>query len=455
MKEKSFIGDKIPPQAVDIEEAVLGAVMIDKVALSRILGLITPDTFYKEAHCLIFEAILNLSNQHKSIDLLTVMAELRKMGKLDAIGGAFYLTTLTNRVGSSANIVQHTEIIKGKKIFRDLINLGNRISNEAFSEETDLKTLVDSIEKEFTSCTTTLVQNSVKTSAELLKEVIERNDVLLKNNSVTGVPSELNVLDKVTGGFQKSDLIILAARPGMGKTALALKFARASAKSKKPVGLFSLEMSNRQLYSRVISQETNIPLEAILRRGMQDYELRQLMSEADRLCAMNIYFDDTPALSIFELKAKARRLKREKGIEMIVIDYLQLITNKQKNANRENEISEISRELKALAKELDVPIIALAQLSRASEKRGAASKPMLSDLRESGSIEQDADMVVFIYRHEYYQILQDEDGNSTIGKAELIIAKHRNGATGSVDVSWVESNTDFRNIEQHYTTTTF
>lgn len=282
-------------------------------------------------------------------------------------------------------------------------------------------------------------------------EAVKNNDLLLQNKGITGVPSGLTALDKLTGGFQNTDLIILAARPGMGKTSLALNMLTNPAFKGTPTAIFSLEMNNKQLYSRVISQVTGIHLENIMRNGMNEFELKQLMAKSDLFCGSNIYFDDSPSMPLFDLRNKARRLVREKGVKLLIIDYLQLVTNETRNTNREGEISSISRGLKGLAKELNIPIIALAQLSRASEKRGVGSEPMLSDLRESGSIEQDADMVMFIHRPEYYNIMEDEQGNSTQGLASLIIAKHRNGSTGKRKARFISQNTNFTDYEEYTT----
>ncbi len=448
MKQISNFNGKIQPQALEFEEIVLGAILIDKNALNRVIDVLTPESFYKDAHQYIFEACLILSSAYKPIDIMSVTQQIKSMGKLEQIGGAYYIVTLTNRVASSANISYHAQVIAEKKTMRDIIALSETMLNQAYADETELKDLVDYVEKSFTQITAKVVKSTVSTSKELYNEVLERNDKLLENKSLIGVNTGLDGLNRVTGGFQNSDLIILAARPGMGKTSLALKFMRSACLSNTPTAIFSLEMSKLQLYSRIVSQQTTVQLESIIRRGMSEYELGQVMAKADLLCGMNMFFDDTPSISIFELKAKARRLYREKGVRFFVIDYLQLISNKIKGGNRESEISEISRELKGLAKELNVPILALAQLSRASEKRGVAAKPILSDLRESGSIEQDADIVMFIYRHEYYGIADDENGESTTGKAEIILAKHRNGEVGTIKSAFISSCTDFADVMQ-------
>lgn len=451
---------KIPPQAVELEEAVLGALMLEKKAINRVIEILSPECFYKEAHVYIYEAILLLSTKFQPIDIMTVVVELRKNGKLEAIGGAYYVTSLTNRVASAANIEYWATVIKDKFILREMIRLSSETMKSAFDDGAEVSDVVDTLEKGLTSITNSVIKKAFRTSAELYREALENNDNLLKNDGLTGVTTGLNALDRITGGFQNTDLIILAARPGMGKTALALKFATSPAFRSIPTGFFSLEMNNKQLYARILSQVTGVDLEVIMRKGMNELDLQRVLRKSDLLCGANIFFDDTPAMSLFEFRNKARRLVREKGVKQIIVDYLQLMVNPIKGSNREGEISSISRGLKAIAKELDIPIIALAQLSRASEKRGANAIPMLSDLRESGSIEQDADMVMFIYRAEYYGIMTEDDGTSTQGMADIFVAKHRNGDTGRVKLKFEGKNTNFTDVTindfiQHETTTPF
>lgn len=446
---------KLQPQAVELEEAVLGALMLDKNAITVVADILKPESFYKEAHVMIFDAIRHLYSIAEPIDILTVTAELRKRGELDLVGGAYYITSLTNRVASSANIEYHARIIAQKYIQRELIRIATEVQKEAYEESADAFELLDSAERKLFEVSQGNIKKDYKKMNAVLKDAIKEIESLKsKEGGLTGIPSGFTKLDRVTSGFQRSDLVIIAARPGMGKTAFVLSLARnASLLSDPPraIGIFSLEMSSRQLVTRMISAEAEITGEKLKRGNLADHEWQQLNSKIARLSEAPIFIDDTPALSVFELRSKCRRLKEQHNIEMVIIDYLQLMrgddTN-NKNGNREQEVSYISRSLKALAKELDIPVIALAQLSRASEKRGASAIPMLSDLRESGSIEQDADMVMFIYRHEYYGIQEDEEGMPTKGTAEIHIAKHRNGALGKVKLRFLKDYTKFADLSE-------
>ena len=451
-------GGKIQPQAVDLEEAVLGALMLEKNAITIISNILTPESFYKEAHIIIFSVIRELFSTAQPIDILTVTQELRKRGQLDIVGGAYFITMLTNRVASAANIEFHARLIAQKFIQRELIRIASEIQREAFEEGTDAFELLDSAEKKLFEVSQGNIKRDYKQMNSVIKEAIHEIESLKdQEGGLTGITSGFTKLDRITSGFQKSDLIIIAARPGMGKTALALSIVRnASLLKDKPraIAIFSLEMSSKQLVTRMISAEAEIAGDKLRKGTLAEHEWQQLNSKIARLNEAPIFIDDTPALSIFELRSKCRRLKEQNNIEMIVIDYLQLMrgddTN-NKNGNREQEVSYISRSLKALAKELDVPVIALAQLSRASEKRSGnqgsgASIPILSDLRESGSIEQDADMVMFLHRPEYYKLTEFEDGSSTHGVADLHIAKNRNGALDTVRMRFVHDFTKFKDM---------
>jgi replicative DNA helicase len=446
---------KLQPQAVELEEAVLGALMLDKNAITVVSDILKPESFYKEAHVLIFDAIRYLFSSAEPIDILTVTAELRKRGKLDIAGGAYYITTLTNRVASSANIEYHARIIAQKFIQRELIRIATEVQREAYEDSADAFELLDAAEKRLFEVSQGNIKKDYKKMNAVLKDAIKEIEALKsKEGGLTGIPSGFTKLDRITSGFQRSDLIIIAARPGMGKTALVLSLARNASLLTDPpraIGIFSLEMSSRQLVTRMISSEAEITGEKLKRGTLADHEWQQLNSKIARLNDAPIFIDDTPALSVFELRSKCRRLKEQHNVDLIIIDYLQLMRGddaNNKNGNREQEVSYISRSLKALAKELDVPVIALAQLSRASEKRGVATIPMLSDLRESGSIEQDADMVMFIYRPEYYGITQFEDGSSTHGIAELHIAKNRNGALDKVKLRFMHDYTKFTDLTE-------
>ncbi len=446
---------KLQPQAIDLEEAVLGALMLEKNAITIVADILKPESFYKPSHVQIFQVIKDLFSTAQPIDILTVTAELRKRGELETVGGAYYITSLTNRVASAANIEYHSRIIAEKFIQRELIRISTEIQRDAFEDSSDAFELLDSAEKKLFEVSQGNIKKDYKQMNAVIKDTIREIEELKgKEGGLTGVTSGFTKLDRITSGFQKSDLIIIAARPAMGKTALALSMVRnASLNSDKPkaIGIFSLEMSSKQLVTRMISGEAEITGEKLKKGTLAEHEWHQLNTKIARLNEAPIFIDDTPALSVFELRSKCRRLKEQHNVEMIMIDYLQLMRGddaNNKNGNREQEVSYISRSLKGLAKELDVPVIALAQLSRASEKRGTTAIPMLSDLRESGSIEQDADMVMFIYRPEYYGISQYEDGSPTNGIAELHIAKHRNGEVGQVRVRFVHEFTKFKDLSE-------
>ncbi len=446
---------KLQPQAMDLEEAVLGALMLEKNAITIVSDILRPESFYKDSHITIFQVIKDLFSTAQPIDILTVTSELRKRGQLDLVGGAYYITSLTNRVASAANIEFHARIIAQKFIQRELIRISTEIQRESFEDAADAFELLDSAEKKLFEISQGNIKKDYKQMNSVIKEAIRDIESMKgKEGGLTGVPSGFTKLDRITSGFQKSDLIIIAARPGMGKTALVMSIARNASLLADPpraIAIFSLEMSSKQLVVRMISGEAEITGEKLKRGNLAEHEWQQLNTKIARLNEAPIFIDDTPALSIFELRSKCRRLKEQNKIDMIIIDYLQLMRgddSNNKNGNREQEVSYISRSLKALAKELDVPVIALAQLSRASEKRGTASIPMLSDLRESGSIEQDADMVMFIYRPEYYGITELEDGSSSHGVAELHIAKNRNGALDRVRLRFVHEFTKFQDLSE-------
>ncbi|MPM26787.1 Replicative DNA helicase [bioreactor metagenome] len=442
MKASAFDHGRVPPQAVELEEVILGALMLEQNALNTVIDIIQPDSFYKEAHRYIFEAIQKLFARSSPIDMLTVIEELKKEGKLELVGGAYYITYLTNRVVSSANIEYHARIVAQKYIQRRLIEISTEIINDSFEESTDVFDLLDSAEDKLFKINEENLRRKTNGMAQLLRSARDMVETASKNeNSLSGVPSGFKSLDGVTAGWQRSDLIILAARPGMGKTAFVLSMARNMALDMEvPVALFSLEMSAIQLVMRLIASEAKISSERLRTGKLTSQEWKSLNDNMDNLSKAKLYIDDTPALSVFELRAKARRLKQQYNIQCIVIDYLQLMTSKvDKNANREVEIATISRSLKALAKELDIPVICLSQLSREVEKRPGSKRPQLSDLRESGAIEQDADIVMFIYRPEYYFKEDDKttDIESIRNKAELIIEKHRNGPLTTINLKFL------------------
>jgi replicative DNA helicase len=453
-------GSKMPPQAIDLEEAVLGALMLEKHAITVVAEILKPESFYKEAHAIIYRAITNLFTRAEPIDILTVTAELRKTAQLELVGGAYYITMLTNRVASAANIEFHARIIAQKHLQRELIRISGEIQVEAFEDSTDAFNLLDSAEKKLFELSQGNIKRSYQSITSIVKHTLKDIEEIKGNTGkFTGIPSGFTKLDRITSGFQKSDLIIVAARPGMGKTAFALSVARNAVfegtENPRAVAIFSLEMGSKQMVSRLISAEAEIPASKLRTGDLKDYEWAQLNAKIAKLSDAPIFIDDTPALSVFELRAKCRRLKQQNNIQLILIDYLQLMRgdeNANKNGNREQEVSYISRSLKALAKELDVPVIALSQLSRQTERRTISSRPMLSDLRESGSIEQDADLVLFIYRPEYYRLTEWEDNTPTRGQAEIIIAKNRHGALEHIRLRFIEDFTKFGNLSEDYFT---
>jgi len=442
---------KLPPQAVDLEEAVLGALMLEKDALTRVIDILNPDSFYKDSHRMIFKAIRRLFELSQPIDLLTVTNELKKSGELDIVGGPFAITQLTGRVASAANIEYHSRIILQKHIQRELIRISADTIRDAYDDTSDVFQLLDSAEKNLFDIAQGNIRRNFQEMNVMVSEAYKQIEVARHHGTgVTGVESGFTDLDRITSGWQRSDLVVIAARPGMGKTAFVLSLARnASIGFNRPVAVFSLEMSSVQLVQRMISSETGIPSDKLRKGNLDDVEWQKLVSMTGKLSDSKIYIDDTPALSIFDLRSKCRRLKAMHNIDLVVVDYLQLMRSDtdSRSGNREQEISYISRSLKAIAKELNIPIIALSQLSRMVENRGSSKRPQLSDLRESGAIEQDADMVLFIYRPEYYGIDFDEENNPTKGMAELIIAKHRNGALDTVKLKFINHLAKFTDAD--------
>ncbi|MHA7128575.1 replicative DNA helicase [Algoriphagus namhaensis] len=447
---------KIPPQATDLEEAVLGALMLEKDALTNVIDILKVESFYKDSHQVIFQAILDLFTDSQPIDLLTVTAQLRRNGTLEIAGGAFYITELTSKVASAANIEYHARIITEQAIKRELINISSEIQKDAFEETTDVFELLDKMEQSLFQISEKNIRKNYSDMKSIMREAFEELESRKnQKDGLTGVPSGFTALDRMTSGWQKSDLVIIAARPAMGKTAFVLSVLRnAAVDHGHPVAIFSLEMSSVQLVNRLISAEAELSSEKIKKGSLENYEWEQLIHKTAKLSKAPLFVDDTPALSILELRAKCRKLKAQHDIQLIVIDYLQLMSGDTKSGgggNREQEIASISRALKKIAKELNVTVIALSQLSRAVETRGGDKKPQLSDLRESGSIEQDADMVMFLYRPEYYGIneveLESNQIVSTAGMGEVIIAKHRNGSLGSVTLRFIGQFTKFTDYE--------
>ena len=445
---------KMQPQAVDIEETVLGALMLEKDALTTVIDILKPQSFYDDRHAKIYEAIIQLFNKSEPVDIMTVTAQLRKNGTLEMAGGAYHIANLTTRVNSAANIEYHARIITEQAIKRDLIRISAKIQEDAFEDTEDVFELLDRTEQALFEISESNIKKNYAGMQQLMHEAIMEIEARKEHkDGLTGVPSGFTELDRVTAGWQPSDLVIIAARPAMGKTAFVVSAMRnAAVEFGEAVAIFSLEMSSIQLVNRLISAEAELESEKIKKGNLADHEWEQLVHKTARLTEAPIFIDDTPGLSILELRAKCRRLKAQHDIKMIIIDYLQLMSGDSSKSgggpgNREQEIASISRALKGIAKELNVPVIALSQLSRAVETRGGDKRPQLSDLRESGSIEQDADMVMFLYRPEYYDITEDEDGLPTAGTGEVIIAKHRNGSLENVKLKFIGRFTKFADLD--------
>lgn len=439
---------KLPPQALDLEEAILGALMLEKNALTAVIEFLRPEHFYTEQHKEIYNAIIDLFKSSEPVDMRTVVAQLRKSAKLEVVGGAYYIAELTSKVSSAANIEYHARIIIEMAIKRDLIQIASQIHHDAYEDTTDVFELLDKTEQNiFQISDSNLRKNYDNMKSLMFRAIQELQEKKNHKDGLTGVPSGFSRLDRVTSGWQKSDLVIIAARPGMGKTAFVVSAMRnAAVEFKIPVAIFSLEMASLQLVNRLISAEAELESEKIKKGNLAEFEWQQLVHKTTNLSTSPIFIDDTPALSILELRAKCRRLKAEHNIQLIIIDYLQLMKGEM-GGNREQEIASISRALKGIAKELSVPVIALSQLSRGVETRGGDKRPQLSDLRESGSIEQDADIVMFLYRPEYYKISLDEENMPTQGMAEVIIAKHRNGSLENVKLKFIGKYTKFADYD--------
>lgn len=440
---------KIPPQAPELEEAVLGALMLEKDAFTAVSDLLKAEVFYKPAHQTIYGAIDRLNKKGEPIDILTVTNELKEMGQLEIVGGPYYIAQLTSRVGSAANIEFHCKILLEKYIKRELIRISSDVITNAFEESNDVFDILDKAEQGLFDVAQGNLNRTNAKMSELVHEALKNIEEAAKGETGAGVPSGFTELDKVTSGWQNSNLIIVAARPGMGKTAFALSMARnAAIDYNKPVAVFSLEMEAVELVNRLITAETGLPSDKLKKGQLTDDEWKQLNANLSKLTEAPIFINDTPGLSIYDFRAIARRLKQHNDIGLIIIDYLQLMRGgNDTKGMREQEISLISRSLKAIAKELRIPIIALSQLSRKVEDRGGNKVPQLADLRESGAIEQDADLVCFLYRPEYYGINEDEEQNSLKGIAQVIIAKNRHGATRDINLGFIDYLTKFVNLE--------
>jgi replicative DNA helicase len=423
---------KLPPQNAELERAILGVILLEKDAILKAAPILKEGHFYEIQHQLIYKTIYDLFAQGKHTDYITVAIELNKAGNIDVIGGAKYLQEITNRVNNSTTLESNIRYLQEIAIRREIINLSAKVQELAYSDQSDGFEVLSMIQSRLNQLTKGLDNGRTKHISTIMKDCFEHFANSMNKDGVTGVKTGFSSIDEITGGFQPQDLIIMAARPGMGKTALVVSMARNMAVMfNQPVALFSLEMSDRQLVNRIIAGETHLSANQLNRGAIQDHEFQRIMNMTAPLNGCPLYIDDTAGLSVVTFRTKAFRLVAECGVKCIIVDYLQLMKGEGKG-NREQEISEISRTLKMVAKELNIPIIALSQLSRSVESRGGDKRPMLSDLRESGAIEQDADIVTFIYRPEYYNITQDESGNSLAGMAEVIFSKHRSGSLGTV-----------------------
>ena len=444
-ENKKTEGLNLQPQALEAEEAVLGSMMIDEDAANKAISILgSSHYFYKDSHKKIFEAMLVLMNNSDPIDTVSVSDELKKGKNLKSVGGIYYLTGLVDKVPTSARVETYAEIVKEKGMLRDLITTSHEISKKALDAGDSVGSILDEAEQSIFSLTEQKDSKVYQHIEPILSSTVKRIENMAANpGSIIGVPSGIIDLDKLTAGFQNGDLIILAGRPSMGKTALALTIARnAAIENKSATAIFSLEMSSDQLGQRLLTSEARVD-NALVRRGSPNIKWKNINIASGKLAQAPLYIDDTPALSILDLRSRARRLKRERNIELLIVDYLQLMQGPKNSENRQNEISQITQSLKALAKELDIPVIALSQLSRAVEQR-TKKEPMLSDLRESGAIEQDADVVIFLYRPSVY----DKEDQDLKGLAYLIVAKQRNGPTGRVTATFIDTYARFDNHQE-------
>lgn len=428
---------KLQPQAIELEEAVLGSVLLESEAFDTISAICKVEHFYKEQNGLIFKAVLSLAAKHEPIDILTVSQELKRTGDLELVGGSYYVASLTNRIASTANIERHARIVAQMYYKREMILIGTRMIQQAYEDNTDCFDLIDNAANEISSILNDIEVKQAQKLSEVRDKVLENCANAINSDKPSGVPIPHRIMQKHTNGWRDGHLIIVAARPGMGKTAGALEYAYHAAKEGYPTAFFSLEMPSTELAGRIMSRESYVSSQKINNNTIDKDELACIIKDTQSFDDVPLYIDDTPAMNIIRLRSKAHRLMREKGIKLLVVDYLQLMDGLQNESTREQVVSGISRGLKVLARELNIPIIALSQLSRQVENRpGAAKRPQLSDLRDSGSIEQDADMVIFYYRPEYYGIEVDENNQSTKNMLIKIIAKYRGGQCGDIDAKF-------------------
>jgi len=444
MNDLDLSSHKLPPQNIEAEQSILGGILIENEAINKVMEILTTDDFYREAHRKIFNAMINLSERDEPSDLITLTNELRKLNQLDFVGGASYLTSLIDLVPTAANIEYYAKIVKEKAILRKLIQTSTEIITQSYQDRGDVEGFLDEAERAIFEISEKRVKPSFYSIRDIVKESFKTIERLFqKKEAVTGVPSGFKELDRMTAGFQPSDLIIVAGRPSMGKTAFCLNVAQyAAIENRIPVAVFSLEMSKEQLVIRMLCSEAHVEGTRLRTGFLTESDWPKLTIAAGNLSDAPIFIDDSAALSILELRAKARRLNAEHGLGMIMIDYLQLMRGRTRVESRQQEISEISRSLKALAKELNVPVIAVSQLSRKTEER-RDFRPQLSDLRESGAIEQDADVILFLYRDELYNRSED---NPNRGKAEVIIGKQRNGPIGKIELAFLDKFTTFKDL---------
>ncbi len=454
MTEADLSSHKLPPQHIEAEQSVLGGILIENYAVNKVMEVLQPDDFYRESHSKIYKALIDLSERDEPADLITLTNELRNNGLLDSVGGASYIASLIDSVPTAANIEYYAKIVKEKSILRKLIQTSTQIITQSYEDRGDVEGFLDEVERAIFD----ISENRVRPSFYPIKDIVKESFKILerlyeKKELITGVPSGFKELDRMTAGFQPSDLIIVAGRPSMGKTAFCLNLAQFAAIEKKiPIAIFSLEMSKEQLGIRMLCSEAHVEGTKLRSGFLSESDWPRLTIAAGNLSDASIYIDDTAALSILELRAKARRLKTEQGgLGMVIVDYLQLMKGRTRVESRQQEISEISRSLKALAKELNIPVIAVSQLSRKTEER-TGNRPQLSDLRESGAIEQDADLILFIYRDEVYNRAED---NPNRGKAEIIIGKQRNGPTGKIDLAFLDKFTTFKELYKGETENTY
>ncbi|MCJ7811928.1 replicative DNA helicase [bacterium] len=445
--QSDSIFDRVPPQSLEAEMAVLGSVMIDNDCIGKIIEIVDVSHFYRTVHQQIFTAARALYERNEPVDLITLTEELKKQNRLEEIGGTYYLTELAEAVPSSANVEYHARIVLERFLMRRLIEESAAIAKECYDGLDDVYKIIDRSEQRIFGLSEKRQRRTFQHISPIMHEAFETIEKFhQREGAVTGVPTGFTMLDELTSGFQQSEFIIIAGRPSMGKTALSLNIARhAAVKAKIPVGFFSLEMSNRQLALRLLCADAQVDAHGVRTGRLADKEWQELSLHAGALTEAPLYVDDTPGMGVLEVRAKARRLKKEHDIGLIIVDYLQLMEGPRGAESRQQEISVISRSLKNLAKELDVPVVALSQLSRAVEVRGGERRPMLSDLRESGAIEQDADVVLFIYRPEFYGKKADEQGNPLEGKAEIIIGKQRNGPVGTIHLYFKKQWARFNN----------